>query len=94
MLLKKTQLSFIQSITVHTCYSVGMLSVKSASRYQSSSSMYIRGMIPQNWPSQFRLHGLVINKKHLCIYAFYIKISCIELNVKTAITSHSVSYIQ
>ena len=39
----------------HTCYCVGVVSVtsasrnvKSASRYQSGSSMYIRGMIPSN----------------------------------------------
>ena len=45
----------------HTCYCVNMVSVKSAShcitsasyyylRYQSRSSMYIRGLIPQNFP--------------------------------------------
>ena len=27
----------------------------SVSRYQSRSSMYIRGQIPRNWPRQFRL---------------------------------------
>ena len=30
------------------CYCVGMVSVTSASRYQSRSSMYIRGLIPRN----------------------------------------------
>ena len=48
----------------HTCYSVGMVSVISASRYvhvtsvsrnQSRASMYFRGLIPRNWPRQFRL---------------------------------------
>ena len=29
--------------------------VSLASRYQSRSSMYIRGLIQQNWPGQFRL---------------------------------------
>ena len=29
--------------------------VTSASRYQSRSSMYIRGLLPRNWPRQFRL---------------------------------------
>ena len=44
-----------------TCYSVGMVSVMSASRYvtsashQSRSSMYIRGLIPRYWPRQFWL---------------------------------------
>ena len=39
----------------HTCYCVGMVSVRSSSRYvtsvsryQSRSSMYIRGLIPRN----------------------------------------------
>ena len=46
----------------HTCYYAGMVSVTSVSRYvtsalryQSSSSMYIRGLIPRNWPRQLRL---------------------------------------
>ena len=53
----------------HTCHCVNMVSVTSASRYitsasryhpryQSRSSMYIRGLIPRNsrnWPRQFRL---------------------------------------
>ena len=42
----------------HTCYCVGIVSVTSASRYQSRSSMCIRGLIPRNprnWPRQFRL---------------------------------------
>ena len=56
----------------HTCYCVSIVCVTpasryvtSASRYQSRSSIYIRGMIPrncmilQNWPRQFRL-GLAI----------------------------------
>ena len=45
-----------------TCYCVGMVSVTpvshyvtSASRYQSRSSMYIRSLIPCNWPMQFWL---------------------------------------
>ena len=29
--------------------------VTSASRYQSRHTMYIRGLIPRNWPRQFRL---------------------------------------
>ena len=44
------------------CYCFGMVSVMSVSRYvmsvslyQSRSLMYIRGLIPQNWPRQFRL---------------------------------------
>ena len=28
--------------------------VMSASRYQSRSAMYIRGLIPRNWPRKFR----------------------------------------
>ena len=32
----------------HTCNGVGMISVTSTSRYQSRSSMYIRGLIPRN----------------------------------------------
>ena len=39
----------------HTCYRVGMVSVTSSSRYQSRSLMYIRGLIPRNWPRQLRL---------------------------------------
>ena len=50
----------------HTCYCVNMVSVTSASsyiasasryhpRYQSRSSMYIRSLIPRNWPKQFQL---------------------------------------
>ena len=31
----------------------------SVTRYQSRSSMYIRGLIPRNWPRQFRLHQWV-----------------------------------
>ena len=31
--------------------------VTSASPYQRRSSMYIRGLFPQNWPKQFRLAG-------------------------------------
>ena len=45
-----------------TCYCNGVVSVTSASRYvtsasryQSRYSMYIRGLIPRNWLSQFRL---------------------------------------
>ena len=45
-----------------TCYCIGMASVTSssryvasASRYQSRSPMYIQGLIPPNWPKQFRL---------------------------------------
>ena len=41
---------------------IGMVSVMSVSRYvmstsgnQSRSFMYIQGLIPQNWPRQFRL---------------------------------------
>ena len=41
----------------HTCYCVGMVSVTSASRYQSRPWMYIRGLIPRNGPSQFRLQS-------------------------------------
>ena len=47
----------------HTCYFVGMVSVTPASRYvtsascyQSRSSMYIRGLIQQNWPRRFGLN--------------------------------------
>ena len=32
-----------------------MVSVTSASRYQRRPSMYIQGLIPRNWPRQFRL---------------------------------------
>ena len=50
----------------HTCDCVNMVPVTSSSRYitsashyhtryQSRSSMYIRGLIPRNWPWQFRL---------------------------------------
>ena len=38
-----------------TCYCVGSFFVTSTSRYQSRSSMYFRGLIPRNWPWQFRL---------------------------------------
>ena len=44
---------------IQTCYCVGMVSVPSASRYQSRSSMYIRGLIPRIWPRQFRLEIIV-----------------------------------
>ena len=43
-----------------TCYCVGMVSVAPASRYQSRHSMYILGLIPRNWPRQFRLMVMVI----------------------------------
>ena len=33
----------------HTCYCVNMVSVTSASGYQSRSLMYIRGLIPWNF---------------------------------------------
>ena len=46
----------------YTCYCVGMVSMESvlryatsASRYKSRSSMYIRGLIPRNWPRQLQL---------------------------------------
>ena len=45
-----------------TCYCISIVSVTSASRYVTSASryqsrflMYIRGLIPQNKPRQFRL---------------------------------------
>ena len=40
----------------HPCYDIGCYQciVLSASRYQSRSSMYIRGLIRRNWPKQFR----------------------------------------
>ena len=57
----------------HTCYCVNMVFVTSASRYitsasryhqryQSRSLMYIRGLIPRNWPRQFLLIILVCLK--------------------------------
>ena len=39
----------------HTCYCIRMVSVTSASRYQSRPSMYIRGLIQRIGASQFRL---------------------------------------
>ena len=46
----------------NTCYYIGMVSATSAlryvtlaPRYESRPSMYIRGLIPRNWPMQFRL---------------------------------------
>ena len=64
LFLKKVEFNFI--LCTYTCYCGNMLSVTSASRYimsasryhpryQSRSSMYIRGLIPRNWPRQFRL---------------------------------------
>ena len=39
-----------------TCYCVGMVSVTSASCYQS---MYITRLIPRNWPRQLTLSAMV-----------------------------------
>ena len=63
----------------HICYCVIMVSVTSASRYitsascyhpryQSRSSMYFRGFIPQisrNWPRQFRLSMGLLYTNHV-----------------------------
>ena len=38
-----------------TCYCVDMVSVTSASRYQSRPWIYVRGLIPRNWSMHFRL---------------------------------------
>ena len=38
--------------------------VTSQSRYQSRTSMYIRGLIPRNWPRQFR--SVVTNLMYCC----------------------------
>ena len=43
----------------HTCHCVGMVSVTSASHYQSRPSMYILDPIPRNGPSQFRLYDVM-----------------------------------
>ena len=63
--LKEQNINFIYNRLFcchHSYYCVGMVSVMSASRYvtsasryQSKSSMFIRGLIPRNWPRQFRL---------------------------------------
>ena len=61
---KTTQTSFMNvrlaAVTLVIC--VGMVSVTSASRYvtsasgyQGNSPMYIRNLIPRNWPRKFRL---------------------------------------
>ena len=66
ILLKKHKIHlktvFFAAITFKSCNCVGMVSatpashyVSSLSRYQSRSSMYIRGLTPRNWPRQFRL---------------------------------------
>ena len=56
----------------HSCYCVGMVSVtsashyvKSESHYQSRSSMYIRGLIPLNWPKQFRLDSFSVETDNI-----------------------------
>ena len=53
---------FIVECSLHTtlksCKCVDMVSVKSASRYQSRLSMYIRGLILRNEPRQFRLQNI------------------------------------
>ena len=62
LLKKKNKLHFNRLFCCnHTCYCAGMVSVTSASHYvtsashyQSRSSMYIRGLIPRNWPRQLR----------------------------------------
>ena len=51
-------------ITVCSCYCVDMVSVTSASRYQSKSSMYIRGLIPGN---STELAEAVPNAAHTCL---------------------------
>ena len=68
----------------HTCHCVNMVSVTSASRYitsasryhpryQSISSIYIRGLIPQisrNWPRQYRLGQNVRMRRLICTFIF------------------------
>ena len=45
--------------------------VTSASHYQSRSSIYIRGLIPRNWPRQFRMTS---SEHALFDYGFELKI--------------------
>ena len=38
------------------CIAIMVVSVTSASRYQCRHSIYMLGMIPRNWPRQFRMY--------------------------------------
>ena len=65
----------------HTCYSVCMFSVTSvsryvtqASRYESRPSMFIRGLIPRNYPMPFRLSIHVETLTEIDSY-FYLQVS-------------------
>ena len=79
----------------YTSYCVGMVAVSSvsryvisASRYQSRSSMYIRGLIPRIWPRQFQLPELMLKLMDKQIFSFKLKclfIWTIELTISDLI---------
>ena len=66
-----------------TCYYTGMVSVKSASRYQSRPSIYIRGMISRSWPRQFRLRDdCAIPRDDGTSYLSYSQSSSIQIQLE------------
>ena len=46
----------LPSFLLFYCTCIAMVSVTSASRYQCRHSIYMLGMIPRNWPRQFRMY--------------------------------------
>ena len=56
----------------HTCYCVGMVSVTSASRYQSRSSMYIRGLIPRNSAAFAEAVPIKVGYVCICMCTYFI----------------------